>query len=739
MAEMVRLRALIAEIWGYRQLRPLQEKAMQAVLDGRDSLVVLPTSGGKSLCYQAPAVYLDGITVVISPLIALMKDQVDSLANLGVRALKFDSTMTSDDREVAYALIRSGEVRLIYTSPERMAVASFHRFLQSLPVQRFAVDEAHCISHWGHDFRTDYRNLTNLHTLFPGVSIQALTATATPHVRQDIIQQLQLKDPLVLVGDSDRPNLTYRVYPRQPAYLTQVREVLDRHPGQAGIVYCFSRRQVDELTGKLQQMGYNAVAYHAGMTAEERRFAQDQFIKERCDIVVATIAFGMGIDRSDIRFVLHTRMPKSIEAYQQETGRAGRDGLEAECVLLYHNSDYRMLRSLLEKPQGGRVPDPQYLTVQLRQLGDMFNYCCSQSCRHRALVEYFDQSYPHDNCCGCDICLGDREPEPDAKVKAQKMLSAVTRLKQHATIVNVLDLLTGQPSQALTAHHYQHLPTFGILRDQSPACLQDWLNQLIAQGALGREGELLVLNRRSIKILRDQASVRLLKPPRGKLLVSQAAAESWQGVNRELFERLRTLRRQIASDKQLVPSQIFSHATLREMARVRPSTVQYLVRLSGVSTRNAKEFGPAFVDCILSYSAQHRLQMDVGLGDATSATAPVVETNASASVGASGLSESVLELFRQQCPFHELVKRLNRSPSSIIDDLCRFIELERPSSIAAWVSDADYQRVRETVQSLGMDRLRSISLEMNHAVGYDTIRLVVTHLRVLSQSSDSDE
>jgi ATP-dependent DNA helicase RecQ len=507
------LRALIANIWGYRQLRPLQPEAMQAVLDGRDSLVVLPTGSGKSLCYQAPAVYLDGITVVISPLIALMKDQVDSLREYGITALTYHSHMTEAEWHQARAWIRSGQARLIYVSPERMASESFQRYLQSLPVRCFAVDEAHCISHWGHDFRTDYRNLTQLRTLFPGVSIHALTATATRRVREDIINQLNLHAPVVLVGEFDRPNLTYRVIPRQRPFLPQVREVLDRHRGEAGIIYCPRRNDVDELTGKLQRLGYRAIGYHAGMMAQERRTAQEQFINKECDIVVATIAFGMGINRSDIRFVLHTSMPRSIEAYQQETGRAGRDGLEAECVLLNHPQDYVRLKSMLESPRDGRPPNPQYLAEQLRQLADMSSYCRSTRCRHRMLVEYFGQAYDRANCYACDICLGGCEPDPEAKLTSQKVLSAVARLKEHASWANVLDLLRGQATEALLAYNYHGLPTFGILSDQPPSRIEDWLHQLIARGALAKEGELLILNENSRKILYADESVGLLRPP----------------------------------------------------------------------------------------------------------------------------------------------------------------------------------------------------------------------------------
>src|SRR5262245_11938257 len=315
---------LIAHHWGFRSLKPLQEQAMRAVLDGRDSLVVLPTGGGKSLCYQAPAVLRGGTTVVVSPLIALMKDQVDALQRIGVPAVQIDSTLTGTERFAYEMDIRQGGVRLVFVSPERLVNTDFYLLLQEAKVHTFAIDEAHCISHWGHDFRPEYRQLARLREFFPGASVHGYTATATEQVRRDIAVQLGLKEPAVLVGNFDRPNLTYRVLPKLDV-LKQTEEVLDRHPAEAGIIYCLRRADVDHLAAALKGRGYKVVAYHAGLTGEERRTAQEAFASEEVDIVVATIAFGMGIDRSNVRFILHTALPKTLEHYQQETGRAGRD------------------------------------------------------------------------------------------------------------------------------------------------------------------------------------------------------------------------------------------------------------------------------------------------------------------------------------------------------------------------------------------------------------------------------
>src|SRR6516164_3363649 len=339
---------VIKHHWGFRALRPLQEPAMRAVVDGRDSLVVMPTGGGKSLCYQAPAVLRGGTTVVVSPLISLMKDQVDSLQAYGIAAAQLDSSLSPAERFAYEQDVRDGAVRLLFVSPERLMMPEFCNLCRQAGVKTFAIDEAHCISHWGHDFRPEYRMMSKIKEVFPGASVHGYTATATEQVRADICKQLALTRPLVLVGNFDRPNLTYRVL-RRTDMDKQILEVLARHTGEAGIIYCLRRRDVDEIHATLRQKGHKALPYHAGMNGDERKRVQDAFIAEECDLIVATVAFGMGIDRSNIRFVLHTAMPKSIEHYQQETGRAGRDGLEAECVLLHSAQDYFTWKMILEK------------------------------------------------------------------------------------------------------------------------------------------------------------------------------------------------------------------------------------------------------------------------------------------------------------------------------------------------------------------------------------------------------
>ncbi len=613
-----KLKEVVSRYWGFQSLRPLQEAAMQAVLQGRDSLVVLPTGGGKSLCYQAPAVVRGDTTVVVSPLISLMKDQVDGLKANGVAAAAINSGHTESERGAAERELLQGKVRLLFVSPERLVIPSFQQLLHRVRVHTFAIDEAHCISHWGHDFRPPYRQLNQLKRVFTEASVHAYTATATEKVRRDIIEQLGLKKPEVLVGNFDRPNLTYRIVARLDLD-QQVREVIDRHAGEAGIIYCIRRRDVDELAASLRAQGLRAMPYHAGLSADLRKQTQDAFADEKCDLVVATVAFGMGIDRSNIRFVLHTGMPKSIEHYQQETGRAGRDGLEAECVLLYSGGDLPVWKRIIAKGATEKAPgepevDPAFLASAHRHLEDMDRYCRGAVCRHRALVQYFGQRYDAKSCQACDLCLGDAEPVPEALVLAQKILSCVARVKERFGIGHVASVLRGEDTEKIRERGHDQLSTFGLLQDHDKAEVRDWIHQLLSQELVVQDGEeypVLKLNPASWEVMRGQRGVRLVQRARRKLKRSKADTLSWEGVDQELFEAMRKLRQRLASEQAVPPYVIFSDATLRELARTRPATLDRMRLIYGVGTAKLEEFGDAFLKLILQHCRERALPMDV--------------------------------------------------------------------------------------------------------------------------------
>lgn len=581
---------------------------MRAVLARRDSLVVLPTGGGKSLCYQAPAALrTDELTVVVSPLIALMKDQVDHLRAAGVAAVNIDSTLSDSERRETWQKLRRGEVRLAFAAPERLVLPSFQQFLRDLGVRTFIIDEAHCISHWGHDFRPEYRQLSTLRETFPDASVHAFTATATEPVRRDIVEQLHLRKPEVHVGHFDRPNLTYRIVPRGKSVFAQVREVLDRHRNEAGIVYCISRKNVDELTEQLRGAGIDARRYRAahpnediGANAAERRETHDAFRAGTCDLVVATVAFGMGVDRSNLRFIVHTGMPKSIEHYQQETGRAGRDGLPAECVLLSRPGDVMTWLRILNRARSDQS-DPAAIEAERRQLNLMGAYCQSATCRHRLLVEHFGQSLAADNCGACDICLDEAEIEDNSTVIAQKILSCVARVQERFGIGHVISVLRGETNERIEKYGHEALSTYGLMRDHRPQQLRHWVHQLIHRQLLEQtDGEypVLRLNPASWAVLRGEHPVNLIRVASKPARITKQDTASWDGVDRDLFDRLRAWRKDLAASRHLPPYTICHDSTLREICRVMPKTLSQLRTVPGLGEKRVADFGEAVIGIV---------------------------------------------------------------------------------------------------------------------------------------------
>ena len=593
----------VRRVWGFDQLRPLQEEAIRAGIDRRDSLVVLPTGGGKSLCYQVPPLIAERTDIVLSPLISLMKDQVDGLRTCGYPAVALHSGLTPREQSEAVSQIREGKCRLVFVAPERILSPGFLEIIEKLEVRAFAIDEAHCISHWGHDFRPEYRRLAELKQLFPGASMHAYTATATKRVRQDIVEQLQLTDPTILVGTFDRPNLTYRVVPRVDVH-HQVADVVRRHENEAVIVYCLSRKDTERMADSLRGAGFDAQAYHAGMESDERRRIQDAFADETLNIITATVAFGMGIDRSNVRCVIHATMPKSVEHYQQETGRAGRDGLEAECVLFYSGGDVMRWKSLLAHSAEDSPDSEAILAAQTQLLGQMQRYGSALVCRHRMLSEHFDQAYAKSNCRGCDVCLNEMEGVEDATVTAQKILSCVARVEQRFGVGHVVDVLLGTNTERIRDLGHERLSTYGLLKDVDRKTLINWTHQLVDSGVLARtEGDrpILQLNETSWEVLHGERTVMLTTPKKGKLAKTRAAVESWEGVNRDLFEHLRDLRRELAQQGAVPAYVIFNDATLRDMARVRPTTSDEFLSVHGVVQSKLTQFGPRFLAAIREF------------------------------------------------------------------------------------------------------------------------------------------
>ncbi len=595
---------ILSRWWGFDTLRPLQTEAIAAALAGRDSVVVMPTGGGKSLCYQLPPLVGETTDVVISPLVALMKDQVDSLEAIGYPAAALYAGMEQDERQRIRDRLVAGELRLLFAAPERLVNTGLLDLLARVGVKRFAIDEAHCISHWGHDFRPEYRQLAMLRERFPAASFHAFTATATPRVRKDIAAQLHLHDPEVLVGTFDRPNLVYRVVPRTDR-IGQTLEILGRHRGEASIVYCLSRRDTEDLAARLAAEGILARPYHAGLDSAQRHATQEAFARETIDVVVATVAFGMGIDRSNVRLVLHTSLPKSLEAYQQETGRAGRDGLAAECVLLYSSADVFSWESLVRKSidESELEPDEaeRLLASTVEHLHAMRRYAQAARCRHATLSEYFGQPYEQASCEACDVCLGETESLPDSTVTAQKIISCVARAGERFGVRHVCEVLRGAKTEGITRHGHDRLSTYGLLPMFDQRAAENLVHQLLDQELLTRSGgdrPVVTLNARSWEVLRGERQVVLLQPRAGRTKTAKADADDWSGVDRDLFERLRTWRRRVADARGKPAWTIFDDKSLRAIARDKPTSPAALLRCKGIGEKRLADFGAAILDIV---------------------------------------------------------------------------------------------------------------------------------------------
>jgi ATP-dependent DNA helicase RecQ len=599
---------VLGAVWGFDALRPIQAAAISAALAGQDCVAVLPTGGGKSLCYQLPPLVTGETTIVVSPLISLMKDQVDALRLLRVSAAGLHSGMSERERDEVMAEFAAGRLRLLYIAPERLLSSGFLGQAAALPfVTRVAIDEAHCVSHWGHDFRPEYRALAAVRERLPRVSVAAMTATATPRVREDIASQLRLRAPVVLVGDVDRANLTYRVMRRTTGDGQMVR-VLMRHADEASIVYCISRKETERIAGVLSDRGIEAKAYHAGLTARARTRVQEAFCRERLNVVVATVAFGMGIDRSDVRCVLHAGLPKSIEAYQQETGRAGRDGLGAECVLLFGAGDVMKWTRLIERSNVEAGVDRAVTEAAIEQVAAMGRFAASGRCRHALLCEHFGQAYALDRCGACDVCLGERSVEPDSTVTAQKILSCVARCERASGVsfgaAYIADVLRGSRAAGVLERGHDRLSTHGVLAGLSKAEIVGHMQQLVEQGLLSRtDGDVpcVTLCEDSWAVLRGVRAVTLVSESSQALEAkpsSKAAAAGLSSEEAALFERLRVVRRELASERGVPPYVIFHDSVLCAVARQRPTRLSDLAVIAGIGESKRAQFGEAIVDAV---------------------------------------------------------------------------------------------------------------------------------------------
>jgi ATP-dependent DNA helicase RecQ len=721
-----RFTQMLQEVWGFSELRHSQHQAILAALNGNDALVVMPTGGGKSLCYQAPAVYRGGLTIVISPLIALMKDQVDSLHQLGIPAARWDSTSSPTEKRQIIADLQAQRLRLFFASPERALQKDFHELFLGNQVNTIAIDEAHCVSQWGHDFRPEYRQLATLRNHFPNASMMALTATATTIVQQDIINQLQLENPTVSINSFDRPNLTYRIIP-QGDVVKQCQTIIDRHssnqnsnpsptlaqqPTVGGIIYCLKRSDVDDLAAALVSLGYRAVGYHAGLTYEERQKAQDAFMKEQVDVVVATIAFGMGIDRSNVRYVIHTAIPKSMESYQQETGRAGRDGLKSECVLLFSMRDVHSIRNIISKSSTDNNAPESWLNTQLKLLDSFVSFCKTPCCRHRSISEYFGQNYPLDNCNACDLCLGEIDVVENAKVLAQKILSCVHHMGERFGIHAICDVLAGSNSAEIKNRNHQALSTFGILKEHSRKEIRNWIEQLIGLGALQSVGNpypVLKLGPKAKGILFGNDN-----PPLAKLAgpINDAPDKSLARFlyDQGLFDRLRTWRHETALKSHVAPSVLFSDRVLAELAAIRPSKIDSLRAITGIGEHQLRNHGNEIINAIQSYCDFKNVPMDQ----------PFQFQN-------SPQRTRYAQLFQEKKSLAQIAAIGNISENTVANYLADAILANEIRDVSPWLSHDTYSQICNIVAKIGDERLKPIYEELQEKIPYPLIRIALAY------------
>ena len=710
-----RFHQMLQEVWGFSELRDAQGQAVAAALAGRDALVVMPTGGGKSLCYQSPAVYRGGCTIVISPLIALMKDQVDSLHQVGVPAARWDSNASSHEKRELIEQLRQQRIRLFFASPERAIQEDFALLFKGNKVPMIAIDEAHCVSQWGHDFRPEYRQLAQLRERFPDASVMALTATATERVREDILQQLKLRSPSISVSSFDRPNLTYRILP-QDNVLAQCKEIIDRHrtsSGQSagGIIYCMRRIDVDELAASLSREGYSVAAYHAGLTPEQRHRSQDAFVKEKVQVVVATVAFGMGIDRSNVRFVIHASVPKSMEHYQQETGRAGRDGLRAECTLLYSTKDVISMRKLLIKSASENNAPGQWIDSQLEQLEQLVGFCKLPVCRHRRIVEYFGQNYSTDSCGACDVCLGDLDVVADSKIIAQKILSCVHRMGERFGTNAIIDVLLGSNGRDVLRRGHESLSTFGILKGHTRGELKDWIEQMIhaklLRVVLDGNYPLLKLGPESKSVLFGNHTPKLIRT------TGASARDSIKPLARFLYDGtlldgLLQWRQEAADREKIAPYLLLSDTVLAEIAARRPSQIDRLTAVAGMGAKQIAQHGQALVDLVQSHCTLKSVPMDQPLRFPSS---PVRD-----SYGAR---------FKQRKSLQQIATELNVVESTVTKYLVEHILDGTVKDILPWVSESESQRVLEAANKVGYGRLTPIYEECNAQIDYNKIKITL--------------
>ncbi|MEG4586739.1 DNA helicase RecQ [Microcoleus sp. MOSTC5] len=706
------LEQALKHFFGYDSFRPGQQEIVEAALQKRDMMIVMPTGGGKSLCFQLPALLKPGLTVVVSPLIALMQDQVEALQDNGIGATFLNSTLSSQETRSRETAILEGKIKLLYVAPERLLGERFLPFLDivanKLGISAFAIDEAHCVSEWGHDFRPEYRQMQRVRDRYPDIPIMGLTATATERVRQDIIQQLTLRNPYIHVASFNRPNLYYEVRPKTKHSFAEVLQIIQKKGG-SGIIYCLSRKKVDEVAYKLQQSGIQALPYHAGMNDVDRATNQTRFIRDDVQVMVATIAFGMGINKPDVRFVIHYDLPKNLEGYYQESGRAGRDNEPAHCSLFFGYGDVKTIEYIIEQK-----PDPQEQRIARQQLRRVINYADSSDCRRTVQLSYFGDSFPG-NCGNCDNCC-DKKPVEDWTIEAMKFLSCVARCQEKFGMNHIIDVLRGSKSQKVLQYQHHQLSTYGIGKDRSADEWKKLSRTLLNQGCLDEKTDgfpILKLNEKSWEIMKRQRTVEIAIEPQREV---QGKVRSLAVEVEGLFTILRTLRKQIADEQFVPPYVVFADKSLRDMAEKRPQNLTEFEDVYGVGSNKRDKYGKVFLEAIRSFCQEQGLPTGAASSDV--ANLPNLSNVASYS------QMQTWELYRQGLTVQGIANARGMSPNTISGHLIELMDMGREVDINLLVEPERQQAIVYAIEVMGDEKLRAIYEFLEERYTFEEIKFV---------------
>ncbi|MPQ46111.1 DNA helicase RecQ [Marinifilum sp. N1E240] len=691
--------------FGYDQFRPLQEKVIQSVLKGNDAVVIMPTGGGKSMCYQIPALIMEGVTIVVSPLIALMKDQVEGLRANGVYADYLNSSQTSQQQAKVLENITAGNIKLLYVSPEKLVSQEFYYLLLQMKVNLFAIDEAHCISVWGHDFRPEYAKMSYLKKQFPHVPVIALTATADNLTQKDILSQLNLENPEKFISSFDRPNLSLTVAPGRDKFKS-ILGFLRQRPHQSGIIYCLSRKATEGLAEKLRNAGINAAYYHAGLSPDERAQRQEDFINDEVPIICATIAFGMGIDKSNVRWVIHYNLPRNIESYYQEIGRAGRDGLKADTLLFYSFSDVIVHRRFIEESALKEVSNAKLERIQ--------QFCDAQNCRRKILLSYFGEHLEED-CGNCDVC---KNPPRlfDGTIIAQKAFSAIVRLKEQVAAGTLIDILRGSSRQEIINKGYNKIKTYGAGKDIAHSDWQQYLLQLLNLGFISvayENGNALKLTEQGKEVLFGERLVNLvhLASMKSEPEVKPIVKTEKQVAREGLFEALRKLRLQISREENIAPYLVFSDATLQQMAQEEPTSEFEMKLISGVGDRKYQLYGELFINEILEF-AQAKNKEAKKSGESFYKT---------------------YEYYKQGFSVDEIASIRKANPVTIYSHLASLYEKGADVDLSEFFTSSELDQIGNAFRSLNYsENIKELYLYMNEEIEYYKIRLAISYLKVTS-------